>query len=50
MSEQTTNQTEVVEKQTKPKMFNIKNYKKMFHKERERNEILEKKINIYWLK
>ena len=48
MSEQTTNQTEVVEKQTKPKMLNIKKYKKMFHKERERNEILEKK-NKYLL-
>jgi hypothetical protein len=47
-SEETTSQIEVVEKQTKPKMFKIKNYKKMYHKEQERNEILEKK-NKYLL-
>jgi len=29
----------------KPTKLNIKNYKKLYHKERERNEILKKKNN-----
>lgn len=42
-SEETISQIEVVEQPTKPKKLKIKNYKKLYHKEQERNEILEKK-------
>jgi hypothetical protein len=47
-SEQTTSQTELVEQPTKQTKLKIKNYKKLYHKEQERNEILEKK-NKYLL-
>lgn len=48
-SEQTTSETEVVEQPAKPNKIIIKkNYKKLYHKEKERNEILEKK-NKYLL-
>ena len=43
---QTTGQIEVVEQSAKSiKLKKI--YKKLYHKEQKRNEILEKKINIY---
>jgi hypothetical protein len=44
-SEQTTSQTEVVEQLPEPTKLMIKNYKILYHKEQERNEILEKKNN-----
>ena len=47
-SEQTTSQIEVVEQLPEPTKLKIKNYKKLYHKEQERNEILEKK-NKYLL-
>lgn len=46
-SEQTTEQVEVVEQQAKSIKL-IKNYKKLYHREHERNEILKKK-NKYLL-
>ena len=42
-SEQTTSQIEVVEQPKPNKIIIKKKYKKMYHKEKERNEILEKK-------
>lgn len=47
-SEQTTSETEVVEQPKPNKIIIKKNYKKLYHKEKERNEILEKK-NKYLL-
>jgi hypothetical protein len=47
-SEQTTSQIEVVEQPKPDKIIIKKNYKKLYHKEKERNEILEKK-NKYLL-
>ena len=47
-SEQTTSQIEVVEQPKPNKIIIKKNYKKLYHKEKERNEILEKK-NKYLL-
>jgi len=47
-SEETTCQPEVVEQPKPKKIIEIKNYKKLYHKEKERNEILEKK-NKYLL-
>lgn len=47
-SEQTTSQIEVVEQPKPNKIIIKKKYKKMYHKEKERNEILEKK-NKYLL-
>ena len=47
-SEETTCQPEVVEQPKPKKIIKIKNYKKLYHKEKERNEILEKK-NKYLL-
>lgn len=46
--EETITQIEVVEQPKPKKIINIKNYKKLYHKENERNEILEKK-NKYLL-
>jgi len=47
-SEETTSQIEVVEQLPELTKLKIKNYKKLYHKEQERNEILEK-INKYLL-
>lgn len=47
-SEQTTSQIEVVEQPNPKKIIKIKNYEKLYHKEKESNEILEK-INKYLL-
>jgi hypothetical protein len=47
-SEETISQIEVVEQLPEPTKLMIKNYKKLYHKEQERNEILEKKY-IYLL-
>lgn len=47
-SEQTTSQIEVVDQPKPDKIIIKKNYKKLYHKEKERNEILEKK-NKYLL-
>ena len=47
-SEQTTSQIKGVEQQPEPTKLKIKNYKKLYYKEKERNEILEKK-NKYLL-
>ena len=42
-SEETTCQSEVVEQPKPNKIIIKKNYKKLYHKEKERNEIIEKK-------
>ena len=47
-SDHITSQTEVMEQQPEPKKFIIKDYKKLYYNEKERNDILEKK-NEYLL-